>query len=238
MIDRIKVRLFLTIFSISSIAAFGAEIDQLNEADSLFISQQYTQALAIYEDLYAEGNASPAMLLKMAFIKDGSGDFSEALFFLDKYYRSSADRTAVGKIEELAKANDLNGYRYNDADYFYALIDKYKLLLMLAFLSLLVLLTVYSYRVEQKGEKAFAPFFVQLFVTILILGILNYRPSPEAIIVSDQTLLRSGPSAGAEPIEMITRGHKVKVMDQEDVWTKISWDGEEVYVRNDRLRII
>ena len=56
--------------------------------------------------------------------------------------------------------------------------------------------------------------------------------------MDDLTLLRSGPSAGAEPIEVVTKGHKVKVVSQSEIWTKVLWNGNEVFVRSNRLKLI
>lgn len=238
MIERIKVRLFLSLFSFTSFVAFGADKGDLKKADSLFIQQQYTQAMSIYEELYNDGNLTPAMLLKMAFIKDASGDYSDALYFLDQYYMKSADREVVGKIQEIANSNDLSGYQYNDTDYFNALLSKFQFQLTLLLLALLLLLTVYAYSRSRKGEKSSIAFVFQFMLTLALFVLINFNGSKEGIIVSDQTLLRSGPSAGAEPIERIAKGHKVNVLDRDKVWTRIVWDGREVFVRNDKLKII
>ncbi len=238
MIMRIKVRIFFGFFFCSVFTALTAQNADLTSADSLFNNQKYTEAYELYEELYQNNLASASMLLKMAFIQDGLGNYTDALFFLDQYYQSTADRSVIGKIEEIAEENGLAGYSYDDMDYFQALINLYKVHFILLLSTILIMLLAYVYRKHKQDEQAVAAGIIQLFTAFCLLMILNFKASPEAILNSNETLLRSGPSAGAEPIEILSKGHKVKVLDQDDVWTQILWDGQEVFVRNGKLKVI
>ncbi len=238
MIDRIKVRLFLGIFFSCFFSALLAQNGNLIAGDSLFNQQKYTEAYDEYEMLFKNEQASSAMLLRMAFIQDGLGNYTEALFFMDKYYQQSADRLAIGKIEELAETNDLDGYRYDDIDYFLALLSKFRLHLTFLLTAISILLLVYIIKKNKEEERPLAAGIIPLAVLGCLFAVMNIDTSERAIILSDYTLLRSGPSAGAEPIELVSKGHKVKIIDQDQVWTQIEWDGREVYVRNGKLRII
>lgn len=238
MINRIKVRLFVGILFSCFLSDLSAQNGLINNADSLFNQQKYTEALSLYNQMYAKGQASSAMLLKMAFIQDGLGDYAEALYYLDKYYQLSADRNVVGKIQELADSNELKGYGYNDTHYFLALLGRYQLQLLLLLLAIIGSLLVYIMKKSKSGDKPFAAGIIQIILIVCLLGLNNVNPPVRAIIIATETLLRSGPSAGAEPIEIITKGHKVKVLEQNEVWTKIEWDGREVYLRNGKLRVI
>lgn len=238
MINRIKMRIFLGILFSCFFSQILAQKSTLAEGDSLFNQQKYTEAYEKYESVYKTEKASSSMLLKMAFIHDGLGNYTEALFFLDKYYRMSADRLVVGKIEELAESNDLSGYKYTDIDYFLALLEKYKVYIMFLLASTTLLLLVYILRKTKGEEIPYAAAIIQFIVAIGLVVVVNVTPAPRAIVVSDQTLVRTGPSAGADPVEMIAKGHKVKILKQDEVWTQIVWDGREVFVRNGKLRII
>ncbi|WP_370089158.1 SH3 domain-containing protein [Ekhidna sp.] len=238
MINRIKVRLFLGILFGCFLCSATAQNELLTQGDSLFNQQKYTEAFKNYNQLLSDGKVSTAMLLKMAFIQDGLGNYEHALYFLDLYYQKSADRNVVGKIEELAEANELEGYTYDDINYFFSLLEKYRMHFTLLLTSVMILLLVYVFKKANVGEKPIAAVIIQVFVVAMLFSITNLRSSNHGIITSNGTLLRSGPSAGAEPITLINKGHKVKVLDQTDVWTKILWDGEEVYVRNGKVRVI
>ena len=237
-IMRIKSLIILILLTGLGKTVLGAENNGLLKADSLFKSQKYTEAFSIYKELMDQGDVSSSMLLKMAFIQDASEDYAEALYYLDLYYRMSADRQAVGKIEEIAKEHELNGYQYDDSQYFLALYQKFKIHIVVLLLSISLLLLVYVFTKYKKEEKAYIPAVFQVFTILLLLVVVNFQASTRGIIINDQTLLRSGPSAGAEPVEILSRGHKVTVVNQSEVWTKILWNGEEVFVRNSRLKLI
>ena len=238
MIDRIKVRLFLGILFCCILSSLSAQNEQLIQGDSLFAQQKYTEAFKKYDQLFVQGKASTAMLLKMAFIQDGLGNYADALYYLDIYYQQSANRNVVGKIEELAETNELEGYAYDDINYFFTLLDKYRLHFTLLLISVMALLLVYVMRKRKEGEKPVTAMIIQVLIAVVLFSVTNLNPGDRGIIMSNDTLLRSGPSAGAEPIRVINKGHKVKILDRSDVWTKILWDGEEVFVRNGKVRII
>jgi len=232
------MRLFVDMIGCLFVVVLQAQNGSLEKADSLFNQQKYTEALAAYEEVYSLGSTSDAMLLKMAFIHDGLGNYPEALLFLDKYYLNSADRKVVGKIEELAEANELKGFRYNDTHYFSALLEKYRFHLTLVILLSALAMMIYIMKKSRQGERPLAAGVLQIFLVALVLIINNVESSEKAIIMTDDTLLRSGPSAGAEPVESIAKGHKVKVLTYDDVWVKILWQGEEVFVRRARVERI
>lgn len=238
MIAQLKMRLFSVLLMIASSNAFCADFSEIKKADSLFSNEKYTEAYYLYEDIFKEGMASSSMLLKMAFIQDGSENYSEALYFLDLYYKQSGDKSVVTKIEEIAEANELKGYNYDDGDFFMILLKKYEWQGQILLAALAIMLLAYTYRKKSNGYQPTTASIFQLIVLGMLLLITNYESTTQAIVQSDQTLFRSAPSAGGEPIEFVTKGHKVKVLDQSSVWTKIRWEGEEVFVRNARLKII
>ena len=232
------MRLFSGVLFIAVAMVASAQRSSMGQADSLFGDQQYTQAYELYDSIYDQGLASSAMLLKMAFIQDGLGNYDQALLFLDKYYQKSADRNVVLKLEQLSEENGLSGYQYNDLHFFTALLLKYKLYLVVLLLSVSLLLVLYVLRKWKKSERHLAAGILQLICLVLAIGINSFSAPNRAIVVSDHSLLRSGPSAGAEPIDQISRGHKVKVVAEGQVWVKIIWEGEEVYVKKSNIQVI
>ena len=45
----------------------------------------------------------------------------------------------------------------------------------------------------------------------------------------------SRPSAGASVVAILTAGHRVEVVGKKDVWLKIRWDGETVYIKEGNI---
>ena len=142
MIFGIILRSFSIILFLISTASFGAENQQrLNAADSLFGEEKYTEALELYLSLFEDGFSTSSMLLKMAYVADATGNYSFALYYLDRYYKVSGDRLAIGKIKDLAEANDLDGYVYSDIDYLAAVFSRYKIVVFALILAVLLPLT-------------------------------------------------------------------------------------------------
>ncbi len=69
----------------------------------------------------------PAMLIKMAYIKEGLGDYTSALLYLDGYYKHTANKRAIAKMSELASENSLDGYEYSDYTYMNSTVNKYRM---------------------------------------------------------------------------------------------------------------
>ena len=49
-------------------------------------------------------------------------------------------------------------------------------------------------------------------------------------------LLMGAPSAGAEVLDILKVGHRVKVLGQQDVWLEIELDNQIGYVKNTQLK--
>lgn len=215
--------------------------NSLTVADSLFNNQKYTESFEIYDSLLDNAKtSSPAMLLKMAFIKEGLGDYSNAEYYLNLYYLNTSDRKVLDKMEELANSNSLKGYEFNDMEYIKTVFLKYFDYITYLLLALAILLLVIAYRQKFKLDNlSVAPGLL----LVLVLGILFYtlnfgRNYDKAIIEDNNTYLMSGPSAGAEVLEIIDKGHRVNVRDSKDVWVRIEWDSQEAYVKADKIKQI
>ena len=46
----------------------------------------------------------------------------------------------------------------------------------------------------------------------------------------------SGPSAGADLIEVVTEGHKVEIIDQTDIWVQIKWRSGRAFIRENNIQ--
>jgi uncharacterized protein YgiM (DUF1202 family) len=139
----------------------AAETRELVKADSLFEQKKYTESFDLYEQILDEEQlASPKMLLKMAFIKEGLGDYSRALYFLNVYYQK-----------------------------------------------------------------------------VILINVLNYsNVNSQAIIIESNSYLMSGPSSGADFVEIVDKGHRVKTFDEHGPWLEILWNDKVVYIKKNRVK--
>ena len=234
--------IILIYFISSSLPAFSdAAKDQLILADSLFSQKKYTQSFDLYAEIYhAHNKVSPTMLLKMAFVKEGLGDYTNALYYLNLYYLKTYDKKVLKKMESLAEKHKLSGYDYDDAAFFLNIYYQYRLQIVLFFICLVALLfalIVHKKRKNQTVPRIYGYYYITFLVGLLLLNNF-YREAKKAIITSDRAYLMDGPSPGSNIIEIVENGHKVSVLGQNDVWTKISWGDRKVYIKEFNLKAI
>ncbi len=235
-----RLAVFVTFFFLTSSPSIGSENKQLlTEADSLYQSKKYTEAFQYYEQLFNENEGSPAMLARMAFIKEGLGDYTNALYFLNLYYNQTSDKKVLTKMRELADKYNLRGYEYSDGVFITGIIQKYQFELIALLFAISFILTFYIFRKKQKKEKPLTSAIFQMITLATIIVLINGLFINNYVIVTQgQTLLMSGPSAGAEPIEFLEKGHRIKLLETEEVWSKVIWNDREVFIRNSSLKKI
>ncbi len=210
-------------------------------ADSLFADQQYTQSIKLYDSLYQyREEASPSMLLKMAYIKEGLGDITGAQYYLNEYYLATSNEQALQKMEDLAEANQLEGYQHNDITFFFNLYYKnYNWLIIGLIILSTVLLAVI---ILQKRKYHISP-WLNSFLLLLLLAVLfvlvNFgKDYNRGVIIKNNTFIMAAPSSAANLIDVTTKGHKVIVDGKKDVWYKIEWLGQEAYVKAKNVKLL
>ncbi|MGB3588315.1 MAG: SH3 domain-containing protein [Tunicatimonas sp.] len=211
------------------------------EADSLYELRQYTESFRLYEQLfYEEQQASPAMLLKMAFIQESLNEYSEALYYLNEYYQATSDELAIEKMQELSAEHQLRGFEYTDYDLFYNLLRKYRYFIIFGVSALLLALLAYAaFRKPENQSRRYGLQLSMLVAIGLLFYVTNYSVGPSlAIIMNDYVPIMNGPSSGADVIYISEKGHRVRVEGEDDVWAKIEWNGETAYIRQGNLRPI
>ncbi|UII27414.1 hypothetical protein LVD15_03000 [Fulvivirga maritima] len=237
------MRLFFIISFICLAVPFSQAENQdastLQDADSLFNAKKFTESFKLYEQLLtAEKKASPAMLLKMAYIKEGLGDYSMALYYLNLYYLQTSDKKVLSKMEELADKKDLEGYTYDDFEFFETVFFKYFNQIIYALLAISIILFAIIIRYKKNSE--YSP-VIPAILNALVLGLLFYtlnfgRDYHKGIVVKSNTYVMEGPSAGAEVVAIIGKGHRLPVYKNQDVWTQTEWQGKKAYIKTDKLK--
>lgn len=235
-----KISAFLIIFLLLLAEPASAQVNSLTlaKADSLFNKQRYTEAFVLYDNLLnEEQHYSPQMLLKMAYIKEGLRDYTSAMYYLHLFYTKEPSRSTLKKMEELAQAHRLQGYEYNDLQFFKTQFSKhYMRILELMLLAAVVTVTV-MFISWRRGHQFTRPF--RIGFTLYLLFILYYinflNLGDEGIIRNNQVAIMSAPSAGANWVATASQGHKVPITGEQDIWYEIKWKGEKAFIRKSNL---
>jgi hypothetical protein len=235
-----KLGLVITGLLFLTLSANTQHLEQdLKRADSLFAVQQFTQSFELYQSIYEQAqHASPVMLLKMAYIKEGLGDITLAQYYLNEYYLATSNELALEKMETLAETHALEGYDHDDITFLFNLYYKHYNWLLIG----LILLTavIFTILIYQKKKRTGSPVTTAVFL-ILLLGSLLYlvnfgKDYNKGIIVKNNTFVMAAPAAGADIVDVIQKGHKVAIKGTHDVWSEIDWDGRQVYVKSKSIR--
>lgn len=230
-----KLKALIIFFFIGSLAnQASAQQYSMTTGDSLFVEKKYTEAFEHYKIAFQNDQASQAMLLKMAFIKEGLGDYVNALFYLNKYYLLTADKSVLIKMEELASEKGLSGYRVGDADFFQTALLRFNLELQLLLVAVSLLLLVLTLKADRNHFPLGLP-IVQVLVLCCLMIVSNDWLGERRAIIKEHTILMTGPSAAAEPFDQVKKGHKVRILGESDVWVKIQMDDEEAFIRKAKL---
>ena len=234
MVFKIMLILFISVATFSSPAKSQDFQQQMSKADSLFGQKKYTQSYILYDSIYHVGKlSSPSMLLKMAYIREGLGDYTMALYFLYDYYIQTSDELALEKMESLAGAKSLSGYEYSDKEYFLSVYHEYYEVLLMALggISLLFLAGV-LYQRFRFHRKPVSNYVLFTFFSLALLYVLNIGMGyQEAIVIHQNTYAMDTPSSAGNVVDIIGKGHKIMIDGSKDVWYKINWNDQEVFVK-------
>jgi hypothetical protein len=229
---------FIIIYYSSAVYGIENPAKIIASADSLFEKKQYTESMELYEQFFHSGFYTPRMLIRLSLIKEGLGDYTYALYYLNLYYVKIPDKSVLKKMDELAARYNLQGYDYNDLVFFISLYDEYYSYIVIAFLITSLLFLGYLYlKWREKSGMGLRPL---LFMVILgaVYMISNYNIIPEKAIVNSDAPLMSAPSAGAELIGHINKGHRVTIRGQNDIWRKIYWNDKTAYILENNLLLV
>lgn len=210
----------------------------LSHADSLFNSKQYTQALQHYQSIFASGRYSPAMLLRMAYIQEGLNHLGESLYYLNLYFLATDDVQALKKMEELAKKNNLQGYETDEFTRIFGWLQEHyaSIALAIASICLFVLAFMYAQTTRRQEKPLLSGVALLLMLAVLYLHVNFSKKAQRAIVAGQPTYLMSGPSAASSVVAIIGEGHQLQIKGQQDVWLKVTWKDEEVWVKEGLVR--
>lgn len=234
-------RLFLiSIFSLQILDS-QAQRKLYLSADSLFKQRKFDDAAALYEKiLISSTNFNPKIYLKLANIYESKGDFVKELYYLNLYSFRFADERVFEKIYMIATENGYKGYEKNDLNYFLYYFRQYSIYVWIGFL--LVGIYVFAVFIIKRIDNQFTPthhkviFLLYLiFLSVLINLPNNYRT---VIIKNEHVYLRDYPSAGSHIVGSISEGHRLNVINSEDIWYQVLWDGKFCYLKQSDILLI
>lgn len=241
--QKISSKISLFLIFVGMLCGFSTNAQQIESelavGDSLFEAKKYTEAFTHYDQILASGQYTSQMLLKMAYVKEALNDITQTLYYLNLYYQANPKTEVLHKMEELADTHDLRGYDFTDYEYFATIYHKNQLAISLVGTFLLLLGVAGIFWQKRKEADILFPSVLVGMYCLVFLAAINFGfPLENGIISQDGVLLMQAPSAGASVAEKINGGHRVKILEKQDIWYKVEWEEDEVFVRENNLLII
>ncbi|MCC5920111.1 MAG: hypothetical protein LAT68_11720 [Cyclobacteriaceae bacterium] len=209
------------------------------QADSLFASKKFTQAIDIYETIYnEEKSASPQMLLKMAYIKEGLGDLPYSIYYLGRYYQFTRDQAVLKQMNKLANEHNFLGYEYQDRIFFLHQwhVNKTKIQLSAFVITLLLFLTsgYLWYTQSSQFKSLMVASLSALFLSGALINVDKLLPRKGVVIANSPIMTEASAASGY--IKHSQKGHLVTVKGNKDNWYRIEQNGVSGYIRKHNLR--
>lgn len=208
----------------------------LQKADSLFNTNNYQEAMTVYKNLLQHDEVfSPAMLLKMAYISEGKGDFSNASFYLAKYYDINPNPKVITKIKTLTEQQNLIGYELTDWDRFFKFTTDLQQEITLIFLGILLISLMLLLIFKQKANKP--KYYIPSLILILLVFVSNnfLKQSATGIVTGSPTIIMDKPTAGGKLIKNVDPGHRVIIKSSKDIWYEIEWGKQKAFVKKESI---
>lgn len=238
---RHKIFSFFLVFFITisfSNTSSGKNIS-LIRADSLFKENKRAEAISAYHSILDNGSFSPMLFLKLAYMQETSGDVSGAMVTLNTLYKINPDPEIHLKMEELAHINNLSGYQYTDRQYFNTLYQKYYYYILLFVLITSGLYFVHLNLKKIKGNNMGMRPLLFICTLLVLFYIVNFNIQPlHAVIINKHTLIMSAPSPGSDLLEITGSGHRVSLIDKNDIWYQVDIHDKTGYIKKSDLHII
>lgn len=237
--------IFLRNISFVCLFLFGLESwgqQGLRKADSLFAIGQYLAAQNLYkgEVLSEKNEFRPNAILKMAYIAELNGDYTQSLYHLSLLSKIVPSESISQKMEAIAHRHHLTGYDFDDFGYLLLYVKKYGQWLYL-FIIILTGYGLFELFVKYKKGESIA-LLAKMIVVIFLLGLIalvnvgeRYK---EAIVAKSPTFLRESASSASAVKGTIEKGNKVIVLGERDHWKLVYLRGKFVYIKNDDLLLI
>ena len=205
-------------------------------ADSLFAAGHYAAAAAGYhQQVWRRRQASPALLLRMAYAQQQLGHYSAALLYLSFAQARQPQVSTWRQMTALAAQHRLVGYpatwqqelRVRVQRYYYPGLQG---LLAGAVVGAIWLLWRRGHRGAWLGYAAYVA---------LLAGYLHaLRPAPTGLVARAGAALMAGPGAGAAWLSTAAMGDRLLVLGRQDIWYRVEWQQRVAFVRAADLLVL
>ena len=224
---------FLTLLFSQPILA-QKDTGALQKADSLFAADSVEAAYPLYRQVLRGQQAySPRMLLRMAYVQEGLGHYPAALYYLSLVQSHQPRRATWSKMANLAQRYRLTGYPDTWRQQLRIMFQRYYYRLLQAALLIAVVAGTILWVRRRKRQGWWVAYTVYVLGTAAFLNLL--RPERSGLVARSRAALMAGPSPGATWLTTAAAGDRLVILDRQDIWFRVRWQGKDAYIRQHDL---
>lgn len=228
----------LTIILLSSYSSYSQTLTQkAAKADSLFLQNKYEEAEALYEEIFYKNHTySEKILVQLAFIASQKKDYVRYLYWLNLYFQVNPTVRIAEKIENTASAYELTGYEISDKRWLLVYYHRYYKFIVFG-LCVLISILFFYFLFSKQDVIAYRRngilFLIFLIGTILWLNVVP--PIKEAVVAGESTYLMLAPSSASQVVGIASKGQKLSVVGETDIWLEIIWNKQRVFLKKSQV---
>jgi hypothetical protein len=224
-----------------SFSAHGQSARELLvKADSLHTAKKTEAAWDLYRSILLQKRAfSPRMLIRMALYAEAKGNLALALYYLNTCYQFLPNQEVKEKIKSLALQIGATGYTFGELDFAVFTFRRYynELCLLSVGLTALILISIIINTIRRKPLVYRPVFFVAGLGLAIVVTNFN-RLYRQAVVVKEPVTLRTGPSGASAAVSKINSGHRIFILDRQDIWLHTNWGGADAYIHSKNVELI
>jgi tetratricopeptide (TPR) repeat protein len=242
--QRLKVKFILicTIFfacglCVHAQASDGDAATSLESGNKAFEAGQFTQAMALYEKVYAQGKFSEMMLYRLAFMHENLRAYPQAIYYLKKAAQEYGEHDTDAKIRQLMQRQGSTRFFSGDPWNAYLTLSRaWGWIVYLAFgLAIAALVAHYllpNVRKPSWRQLGMVGAWGLLLAAAFMLFHRNFMV-PQRAVLLEQTAFYSEPGFSANHhLGAFSLGETLDIDDHSDIWIQISAGGQQWWVPN------
>lgn len=234
-----KIIFYLFFFlGISQLAQSQTSTQLRNEAKKYYKAQNIGKSIAKYEKIWEnDGYLHLKEFQRLSYLKSKTGDYTENLYILSLILKKSPSISILNEIKRIAQESNIEGYDFNQFEILMLTFSAFRLPVLCIILVLLCFIfSVIVYKSFTKNHvkiqlKVFFCFF--LLLTIILIKISQFNNV--LIVKIDNCILRNQPSASGRAITELPKGTRLKKVSSDDIWIKIDWKNQDLYIKQDQV---
>lgn len=240
--NMIKKLLLIFVFTTAVLPVFSDANNlksALNTADEKFHKKEYEQAYFLYDSLMkAENLNDMGIWLRMSHLEKMKGNSVESMYYLNKIYKATYHEAVWRHMQNLSEKAETDGVSLTDKEWIEQTYYTYRIHILLAVTGITFIVFLFFLFRALRSKEVSLSGVTGLAILLVLLGVINNvsLKSVDGIVHAERVFMMKDASAAAGHVRELHAGDRVKVLGEEQVWTKVQVGDEEGYINTHTLK--